>query len=402
MDRDLPSAMLVAVLVGFFLLYLGIASLSRIPGLPLAIDGLSPFVVVHAAAERIANGQLLYRDHVRYGVSVYHYPPVFLYTLGAVYHLFGAGLLLGRAILVLSTVLSAAVLFGLVADRYDRRRAWLATGVFLVNPVTLVAVYAGYFDLFVVLLALLSIYVLHRGHPGMAGGLLALAVLSKPFPAILLPVATVFCFESDDPFLPRFLGTFLGVGLLVSAPFFLLAPVKYVYYAFLFNFERPTASLSLYYYFLPWFESTVVTVAAPAGFVAAYTYGASRPRIERATGLVAGPAVLFLGFLLLNRINYPHYLIYVVPFFAVVLADAYCSKLRVRGHLLWPPLVATFVLVLVGAAVWSVPWLRGVERVGLAEYAFKSSPYFWVGSGVYFSSAAALLIGLYAGLVEPT
>lgn len=402
MNRDFPPAGPVAVLVGFFLLYLGLASLSRMTALPLGLDALSPFVVVHAAAERIAHGQLLYRDHVRYGVSVYHYPPVFLYTLGTVYRLFGVRFLLGKAVLVLSTVLSAAVIYGIVTDRYDRHRARLAAGVFLVNPVTLVAVYAGYFDLFVVFLTLLSIYVLRRGHPGSAGGLLALAVLSKPFPAILLPVATVFCVDTDDLSLPRFLGAFLGVGLLVSAPFLLLVPAKYVHYAFLFNFERPTASLSLYYYVLPWIRSTVVPVAAPAAFVVAYTYGASGPRIDTTTGLVAGPALLFLGFLLLNRINYPHYLIYVVPFFSIALADAYCSQLRVRGSLLWRPLVAAFALVLVGAAVWSVPWLWGVERVGLAEYAFKSSPYFWIGSGVYFSSAAALLIGLYAGLVEPT
>lgn len=117
---------------------------------------------------------------------------------------------------------------------------------------------------------------------------------------------------------------------------------------------------------------------------------------------MAGPALLFLGFLLLNRINYPHYLIYVVPFFSIALADAYCSQLRVRGYLLWRPLVAAFALVLIGAAVWSVPWLWGVERVGLAEYSFKSSPYFWIGSAIYFPSVVALSIGLYAGLVEST
>lgn len=389
-DR-IETPTIAVVLVGFFGLYLALGSLNQFPVSPLGLSQLSAFPPKHEAAARIARGQLLYRDHVRYGTSVYHYPPVFLYTIGAVYHLVGVRVVAGKAVLALATVLCAAVLFVLVDDVFDRQTARVATGLFLVNPVTLVAAYVSYFDPFVVFFALASLAVLVRGHPGAGGGLLALGVLSKPFPAVLLPLAAAYCVETEDASLPRLLAGFLVVVAAVSAPFLVLAPEAYVHYAFGFNFERPTASLSLYYYFFPWLESTLAPVVLPAGFVTAFAYGTYRSKIAPATALVGGAAGLFLGFLLLNRINYPHYLLYVVPFFSVVLADAYRSEATVRGRVLWRYLAGTFGAVLLGAAVWSYPWLRGVERLGVAHFDFKASPYFWLGSGIYFLAGFVLL-----------
>lgn len=352
-DRiEIPT--IAVVLVGFFGLYLALGSLNQFPVSPLDLSQLSAFPPKHEAAARIARGQLLYRDHVRYGASVYHYPPVFLYTVGAVYHLVGVRVVAGKAVIALATVLCGAVLFVLVDDVFDRRTARVATALFLVNPVTLVAVYASYFDPFVAFFALASLAALVRGRPGAGGGFLALGVLSKPFPAVLLPLAAAYCLETEDASLPRFLLGFLLVGAAVSAPFLVLAPEGYVHYAFGFNFERPTASLSLYYYFFPWLESTLAPVVLPAGFVTAFAYGTYRSNIAPATVLVGGAAGLFLGFLLLNRINYPHYLLYVVPFFSVVLADAYRSEATVRGRVLWRHLAGAFGAVLLGALVVSV------------------------------------------------
>jgi len=402
-DRlEIPT--IAVVLVGFFGLYLALGSLNQFPLSPFDLSQLSAFPPKHEAAARIARGQLLYRDHVRYGASVYHYPPVFLYTVGAVYHLVGVRVVAGKAVLALATVLCGAVLFVLVDDAFDRRTARIATALFLVNPVTLVAVYASYFDPFVALFALASLAALVRGRPGASGGLLALGVLSKPFPAVLLPLAAAYCVDTEDASLPRFLLGFLGGGAAVSAPFLVLAPDAYVHYAFAFNFERPTASLSLYYYFFPGLESTLAPIVLPAGFVTAFTalaYATYRSHVAPATVLVGGAAGLFLGFLLLNRINYPHYLLYVVPFFSVVLADAYRSGTTVRGRVLWRYLAGAFGAVLLGAAVWSYPWLQGVERLGVAHFDFKASPYFWLGSGIYFLAGFVLLGALVAWVIAP-
>lgn len=393
--------MVGTVLVVAFFVYLALGNLHQVTNLPWGLTHFSDFYVKHKAAERIAEGQLLYRDHVRYASGVYHYPPVFLYSLGAVYRLVGARLVVGKAVLSLFTVLCAAVLFPLVEIHRDRQTARLATGLFLASPVTLVAAYAGYFDPFVAFLLLLSVYALLRGHPGVAGVVLGLGVMSKLFPALLFPLGVVYCLETDEVSLSRFVAGFLVVLAGVSVPFLVSAPEAYVHYAFLFNFERPTASLSLYYYFLPWLESTLAPTVLPAGFVAAFTYWTYRSDIGPTTVLVVGPAGLFLGFLLLNRINYPHYLIYVVPFFSAALADAYRTRLTVRGHLLWRYLVAAFAAVAIGAAVWTYPWLGGVERLGIAHYNFKASPYFWIGSGIYFLSGFGLLATLCRSIVEP-
>lgn len=401
-DRlEIPTV--AAVLVVLFGLYLALGNLNQLAVLPFDLPHFSAFPPKHAAAARIARGELLYRDHVRYGANVYHYPPVFLYAVGAVYRLVGVRVVAGKAVLALATVLCGAVLFVLADDVFDRRTARVATGLFLANPVTLVAAYASYFDPFVVFFALASLAALVRGRPGASGGLLALGVLSKPFPAVLLPLAAAYCVETDDASLPRFLLGFLVVGAAVSAPFLLLAPEAYVHYAFAFNFERPTASLSLYYYFFPRLESTLAPVVLPAGFVTAFTafaYGTYRSHIAPATILVGGAAGLFLGFLLLNRINYPHYLLYVVPFFSVVLADAYCSGRTVRGRVLWRDLAGAFGAVLLGAAVWSYPWLQGVERLGVGHFDFKASPYFWLGSGIYFFAGFVLLGVLVAWVIR--
>lgn len=390
-DRTGTPTTVAAVLVVFFGLYLALGNLNQLAVLPFDLPHFSAFPPKHAAAARIARGQLLYRDHVRYGANVYHYPPVFLYTVGAVYRLVGVRVVAGKAVLALATVLCGAVLFALVDDVFDRRTARVATALFLVNPVTLMAAYASYFDPFVVFFALASLAALVRGRPGASGGLLALGVLSKPFPAVLLPLAAAYCVETDDASLPRFLLGFLVVGAAVSAPFLLLAPEAYVHYAFSFNFERPTASLSLYYYFFPRLESTLGPVVLPAGFVIGFAYGTYRSAIAPATAIVGGAAGLFLGFLLLNRINYPHYLIYVVPFFSVVLADAYRSEATGRGRVLWRYLAGSFGALLLGAAVWSYPWLQGVERLGVAHFDFKASPYFWLGGGIYFLAGFVLL-----------
>lgn len=85
----------------------------------------------------------------------------------------------------------------------------------------------------------------------------------------------------------------------------------------------------------------------------------------------------------------------------VVLAVAYRSGATVRGRVLWRYLVAAFAAMLVGATVWSYPWFRGqgIEWLGGAHYDFTISPYFWLGSALYFLAGFALLVVLTASVL---
>jgi hypothetical protein len=370
---------------------------------------------VHAAGD-IAAGGVLYRDHVEH-INVYHYPPVYLYALGGTFAALDAVGLLGSAgaqrlaaktVVALSTVAAAWVLFHLAAALADRRRAWLATVAFLANPVTLVGVYGGYFDAFVVVFVLLSLLLVVRDRPSLAGAAMALGFMSKPFPAVFGPVVAAYYLQGWPPGdadgvaarldhdgvrdVLRFGVGGLAVLFAVSAPFLWLAPEAYLRYAFVYSFTRPAASLGLYFYFLPWATGTPLTTLLPAGYVLWVGAALWRSDLPGDRVLVDGSGVLLLGFLLLNRINYPHYLVYLAPLFSFVLARHYEGGTRLRGVLAWRPLSVAFGAVLASAAVWAYPWR-------LAVAGFKSHPLFWVGATAYFLSAFALL-GLLAALLD--
>jgi len=382
---------LAAVLAVFLGLYVAVGSLSH--AFPDFLD--------HAkAAARIADGQVLYRDHVEH-INVYHYPPVYLYSLGGVYALVGSDLLVAKTFLALCTVLVGWTLFQLADRLGGPRLAWLATGLYLVNPVTFVGVYGGYFDAFVMLFVLLSFFLVLAGRPWLAGAAMALGFMSKPFPAIFGPLVAAYYLRGwpgDGAMgdlgalldhqgfrdLLRFGVAGLAVVLAVSAPFLWLAPEAYVRYAFVYNFTRGAQSLGLYFYFLTPLVGTPATTILPAGFV--LWVGAVLWRSDLPDGrlLVDGAAVLLLGFLLLNRINYPHYLVYLVPLFSFVVARHYEAGTEIRGTPAWAWLLGAYAVAVAGAGVWSYPWMTGAAG-------FKSDPLFWVGAATYFLAAFALL-----------
>lgn len=385
--------MRLAMLGGVLLLHLGLASANQLLALPPSLEQFSAFFVKHQAAARIADGQVLYRDHVAYAGTVYHYPPVFLYVLGAAYQFAGTKFLVGRALLTLSTGLCAVVLWLIVRTGRDPETAWLATVAFLANPVLLAGAYVGYFDSFVTLFVLLAVLALLRGYATASGVLLGIGIMSKLFPVLLLPAAALYCHKTETGSLTRVVVGVAVVVVAVSLPFFAVAPEAYLTYAFLFNFDRPTASLSLYYYFLPWLEPTPATVVLPAVIVAAATYAAYRAGLSAVTILDGLPAVLFLGFMLCNRIHYPHYLIYAIPFLSIIFADTVRTGRTMRDIALWRWLGAGFGVLLIGALIWAYPWVQAIPELEGAYYDFTASPYYWLGSAVYFA-AGFLLVGL--------
>lgn len=402
-----PPKRLLAVLGVFFGVYLAVGSLSH--AFPDFLDQ------THAAAD-IAAGQVLYRDHVEH-INVYHYPPVYLYALGGLYAVLdavgllggvGAERLVAKAVVAAATVLVGWTLFAVTDRLSGRRRAWLATGLYLLNPVTFVGVYGGYFDAVVMLFVMLSILLVLADRPWLAGAAMALGFMSKPFPAIFGPLVAAYYLRDwpaagwgDIPSqlnhdgvrdVLRFGLAGAVVVLAVSAPFLYLVPEAYLRYAFLYNFTRTAESLGLYYYVLRPLVGTPATTLLPAGFVLWVSGTLWRSELPPGRFLLDGAGVVLLGFLLLNRINYPHYLVYLVPLFSVVVARHYADDTSLRGVRAWPLLVGTFAVAVVGAAIWSYPWRLGVTG-------FRSHPLFWVGAAVYFLGGFALL-GLLGALLD--
>ncbi len=342
------------------------------------------------AAERIARGEVLYRDHISY-LNVYHYPPVYLYTLGAVYYVTGVNFMVAKGLLALLNVMAAALIYLIAKGAFEEKYASFCLLLFLVNPLTFSAVFVGYFDNFVVFFILLSFYLVLKNRPAPAGVALAAAFMSKPFPILVLFVFLPF--YTEKKFLKRFFIPFLLTVGSISAPFLLLAPEQFVRYAFLYNFERVPDSLSFYYYFLPGFDNHFIPLAIQAVFIALVSLSIRSSKIFDSTKrngsfLMICALLVFFGFLIANRVNYPHYLIYTVPFFSLIFVDEYISGARIAGIRTWQHLLLAFSIILLGSFVWSSPWSHGIAD-------FKSSIYSWAGATVYFLGGFYFLLIIF-------
>lgn len=339
------------------------------------------------AAERIASGSLLYRDHISY-FNFYHYPPVFLYTLGGVYYLVGVNFLIAKSFLAVFNILAAVLLYIIARDALGERAASFSLILFLVNPLTFSAVYIGYFDNFVVFFMLLSIYFLLQNRPLPGGIALAVAFMSKPFPLLLLFVLVPYYLKQQrQSFLLKFVLAFLLTAILISAPFLILAPKEFLRYAFFYNFERYPDSLSFYFYFLQGQATSPLPMLFQALFTGWFSLGIFKSQDRGTSFLLRSALFLFLGFFTLNRINYPHYLINIVPFFSFILVEQYELKNRVSSFLIWKHLLMAFSVILLGGLIWAYPWSQGID--------FKSSIYSWIGSAIYFIGCFYLLSMLY-------
>lgn len=376
---------LLATLTAAFVALVAVGSLNY---------GFPDFLDHTTAAARIADGELLYRDHVEH-INVYHYPPVYLYSLGAVYAVVGADPLAAKALLALSTVVTGWLAFSLAERWRGRRTAWVCLGAFLLNPLTAVGAYGGYFDPFVTCFLLASVVLLTEERSSLAGITLALGAMSKPFPVAVLALFVGHCLRTDGLSTRRFLLGVGGVVLAVSAPFLAAAPAAYLKYAAGYNFARQAASMSLYYYAVPAVADSWLVSLLPALVVAGATVMLLRAPLSPLDRLVDGSALILFGFVATNRINYPHYLLYLTPLLAVMIARHHRAGTSLRGVAVWQWLVGWFGVVVAGASLWAHPWLVGTSG-------FRASPLFALGAAVYYLGAAGLLWTMVAGLRAAT
>jgi hypothetical protein len=167
-------------------------------------------------------GQPPERGLVRWGerVTTVDYPPVALYELaaaGAVYRLFSPSFVNNRALNaamklpgILAEIALTWLLYAVVGRRHSRAAGAWAAAAFWANPaVVLAGPVLGYLDALMALPALGAIAAAALNAPVTAGGLLALACLTKLQAVFIVPVVALALWNCGAPTRARRLATAL-------------------------------------------------------------------------------------------------------------------------------------------------------------------------------------------------
>ena len=169
----------------------------------------------------VAQGYLPYRD------IGYNFPPLFLYTLYPFYILGGpswAGLPI-----VISDAATAPVVF-LLTRTYASNKVATAAGLgYALSP--LILIYEGYLWIGnqpMIFFVVLSLYLFGAKKPMGSAIALGIAILFRQQALFILPAYAFLAFGQDRKLAARLLLVVIGVMLVGSAPFLLLAPGQYL------------------------------------------------------------------------------------------------------------------------------------------------------------------------------
>ncbi|MFA5944287.1 MAG: glycosyltransferase 87 family protein [Candidatus Thermoplasmatota archaeon] len=234
------------------------------------------------------------------------------------------------------------------ADEAQQRKIQVR---FLANPfLILVGPVWGMTDTLLMALYMGGLLTYAQGKPGKAGVLVALSVLVKPFPLLLLLAIAPYLLVRDGrkPFF-RFAATGTATGILVSLPFLLTGAHGYWRQAVGAHLARDPQGLTIWslwpFDLLPANAISGLSLALMALALLAVGVAATRLR-GRGTSLVltmaAGAAVLVF-----NRVVNEQYLILVV---APMLILDVAHRLDRFGHLLtrWTPTLFALTIVFLG------------------------------------------------------
>jgi hypothetical protein len=263
---------------------------------------------------------------------------------------------LGRVLLklpaILGTLALAAVAGGwakrMEASEEDQNRI---VRRFLFNPfLILVGPVWGMTDTLLMALYMGGLLAYSHGRPGRAGVLVALSVLVKPFPVLLLLAIAPYLLSRDGrkPFL-RFCAAGAVTGLLVSAPFLVLDAAGYWQQSVGAHLARPPQGLTVWSLWpldlLPDNAISLLSLALMATALLAVGVEATRLR-GRGTSVVLTLAAA-CAILAFNRVVNEQYLVLVV---APMLVLDVAHRLDRFGHFLtrWTSWLFAAAIVLVG------------------------------------------------------
>ena len=296
-------------------------------------------------ANAVFDGRVPYRDFFM------EYPPgslaVFLPPAAVADHYNAAF----KALMALCGAATLVVVAFLLARlRASAFRLWAALLLVALSPIALGPISLNTYDAWPALLTVAALALLLAAQPVLALALLGLAFAAKVYPVVLLPGALIFIWRTAGRALAlRSLAAFGSVAALVVVPFLVLAPHGLVE-SFRAQAARGLQDESLGASFLGvadrlgWYSATVVE---RAGEAVSFELVGSLPRALAAASSVAQVGAVLLvvwlyfrgrdeprrlaasfaasvaGFLAFTRFFSPQYLVWLVPFVALLGARAW-------------------------------------------------------------------------------
>jgi hypothetical protein len=192
-----------------------------VPGLPLST--WNDFYVVYSQwLGYVHKGLFPYRDFY-----TYKYTPLFLYTL---YPFFVAAGVKAAAVPIVVSDAATAVLVYLIANRFAGTKVAFAAGlVYAFAPFVLY--YEGYLWLSsqpMTFFLILAVYLFKEERPVLSFASLAVAVMFKQQALFIMPAYLLLYFKEYRASLPKGIGIFLAIVVVVSLPFLIVAPKDYI------------------------------------------------------------------------------------------------------------------------------------------------------------------------------
>ena len=289
----------------------------------------------------------VFDGHVPYRDFFMEYPPgalaVFLPADVAGAHHYNATFKSLMALVGAATIVVVALLLARLGA--SRARLWTAVLLLAASPVALGPISLNTYDAWPAFLTVAAVALVLAGAATVAFALLGLAFASKVYPVVLLPVAAVFVWRTAGrDALVRALAAFAAVAVVVVVPFLALAPHGLgesfrAQAGRALQVESLGGSLLAVADRLGWYAATVIhrtghvisydlvgalpralaAVSSVAQVVAvlgvAWLYLRGRDDAQR---LVTGCAAAVAGFLALTRFFSPQYLVWLIPFVALL------------------------------------------------------------------------------------
>ena len=192
-----------------------------VPGLPLST--WSDFYVVYAQwLGYVQKGLMPYRDFY-----TYKYSPLFLYAL---YPFFVAAGAKAASIPIVVSDAATAVLVYLIAKSFSGNRVAFAAGL-LYAFAPFVLYYEDYLWLSsqpMTFFLILSVYLFKESRPVLSFASLAVAVMFKQQALFILPAYLLLYYKEHRASIPKGVGIFVAIVIVVSLPFLIAAPRDYI------------------------------------------------------------------------------------------------------------------------------------------------------------------------------
>lgn len=393
----------------FNLFYLSLI-LNLIIHLIIALSYYNPvdFVLQFEAAKKIAQGSLLYRDIGELRINGYilqkpQYPPLYLYTLGSIIALVGVDSFtwqMAKIFLIMINLVVGVLLF-YITKLYMKshpKSNFIALGVlnfFLLNPATLFVVFGGYHDNFMILFVLLGFIMFKQASYSLSGFFFGLALLVKPLAGIyMIPILLwgIHSYNIKAIYIWIIAGITFFIG---SLPFLLIVPEIYLNDVFFIHAQRPDPSMSFYTYFFSEISTTMIPFLVQAVFLLIFfLFILKKVPITESKTIIVAVLPFMAIFLATNRILYPHYIPFIVPFLTLnlffLLADYY-SRGIIRTEIYSViSLIISFILILIGVGGFGILW--SIEKYET----YSINPLFFISSIICISGLILVsLISLY-------